>query len=127
MRFITSFMLILIHVYCMMMCIVNHLSNIIITMESFGQYFDSAFFDSYSSCLDINGCIDPHQYFKTIEEDEEDEKRLAQLNASLLQMQLHSIVKSVYNQKVRNETGNESDPLRNVSLNTLMMTGMHVF
>ena len=54
MRFITSFMLILIHVYCMMMCIVNHLSNIIITMESFGQYFDSAFFDSYSSCLDTS-------------------------------------------------------------------------
>ena len=41
----------------------------IITMEPFGQYFDSAFFDSYASCLDINESTDPYQYFRTVEED----------------------------------------------------------
>jgi hypothetical protein len=70
-----------------------HKLSIVFPIVSMEQYFDSSFFDSYSSSLGIDGIIDPSQYFITVEEEEEeeeDEKRHGELNTRLLTTKLHN-------------------------------------
>ena len=49
----------------------------------------------------IDGNIDPNQYFLTIEEDEEDEKRQAELNARLLKTQLQVHIRLQTESRIR--------------------------
>ena len=91
------------------------------------NYFDSSFFESYLSCLGIDGNIDPNQYFLMIEEDEEDEKQQAELNARLLKTQLHRHIHLQTESRIRKPKCKRKHSTKKCLLEYVDDDGTHAF